>query len=368
MIVICDKCNTKYKLDDTTITQDGVKVRCSKCGNTFIVKKPSPEDIQKIGQSQQSPQGVQPELNIHSDLDKVINETISNITANEPRTADAGTEFDWSALNENKESQPAPEEPPPPAFEWKPEPQELLETNNVQKTETGGVLKDPVPAESRQAAASLNYNEPKTSSPTVEHVIKESIKRGRPGYVSSTVLPFMKKSVISLLILIVLFAGGYFAYLYRTQLLVTGDNIYMTVAKYIAPNKQINIGVSVGESRGYFLKNIRGQQLFVIEGNVTNTTEHPVSFIKLTANIADNNNNIISSKMFFAGNILTDDELRTYTSDQINAALNNEMGQSLKNFNIPPKASIPFMVVFFDVPDNLSSFTVIPQSTHLGVR
>ena len=368
MIVICDKCNTKYKLDDTTITEDGVKVRCAKCGNTFIVKKPKPEDIQKIEQPQQSPDNPEPQVNLHSDLDKVINETINDITANQPRTADAGMEFDWSALNETKQEQPAAEEPPPPAFEWNPEQEETLEINKVQTKETGGMPKEPDRPASPQPGAAPDRNEPKISSPTAEHVIKESIKQGRTGYVSSTVVPLVKKSLIALFLLVILCAGGYFAYLYRAQLLAAGNNLYATVEKYLAPNKQLNLGVSISESRGYFLKNVRGQQLFVIEGNVMNTTEHPVSFIKLTANIADNNNALIASKIFFAGNILTDDQLRTFTSDQINSALNNEMGQSLKNFNIPPKAAIPFMVVFFDVPDNLSSFTVLPKSTHLGVQ
>ncbi len=369
MIVICDKCNTKYKLDDANITEEGIKVRCSKCGNTFIVKKPKPEDIQKIGQPQQSTWATQQELSINNDLDKVINETIHDINSNQPKPADAGIEFDWSALNENKEDKLQTEEPPPPPpFEWKPDQQEITEKNIEQQTKTLETSKEPVHADNQQVNSTFNYNEPTISSPTVENVIKESIKQARSGYALGTVTAFIKKSVILVVVVAALAIGGYFAYIYKTQLSVIGNNVYAAILKYIAPNKQINIGVSVSESRGYFFKNIRNQQLFVIDGNVTNITEHPVSFIKLGADIFDNNNNIISSKTFFAGNILTDEELRTYTSDQINSILNNEMGQSLKNFNIPPKTSIPFMVVFFDVPDNLSSFTVIPRSTHLGVQ
>ena len=368
MIVICDKCSTKYKLDDTTITEDGVKVRCAKCGNTFIVKKPKAEDIQKIGQPQQAVESPEQQLNLHSDLDKVIDETINDITANQPRTADAGMEFDWSALNDNKQEQPAAEEPPPPAFEWNPDQGDTLEINKVQTKQAGEMPKEPDRPANPQPGAAPDRNESKISSLTAEHVIKESIKQGRTGYVSGTVVPLVKKALIALVFLVVLCAGGYFAFQYRAQLLAAGNNLYTNVEKYIAPNKQPNLGVSISDSRGYFLKNIRGQQLFVIEGNVMNTTEHPVSFIKLTAHIADNNNVLIASKLFFAGNILTDDQLRTFTSDQINSALNNEMGQSLKNFNIPPKNSIPFMVVFFDVPDNLSSFDVIPKSAHLGVQ
>lgn len=39
MIVQCDKCQAKFRLDDSRVTEKGVKVRCSKCKNIFIVKK-----------------------------------------------------------------------------------------------------------------------------------------------------------------------------------------------------------------------------------------------------------------------------------------------------------------------------------------
>ena len=39
MIVQCAKCSTKFKIADDKVTATGVKVRCSKCKNVFVVKK-----------------------------------------------------------------------------------------------------------------------------------------------------------------------------------------------------------------------------------------------------------------------------------------------------------------------------------------
>jgi predicted Zn finger-like uncharacterized protein len=39
MIVECEKCGGKFKLDDSKITEKGIKVRCSKCKHVFTVKK-----------------------------------------------------------------------------------------------------------------------------------------------------------------------------------------------------------------------------------------------------------------------------------------------------------------------------------------
>jgi predicted Zn finger-like uncharacterized protein len=44
MIVQCDQCNTRFKLDDAKVKDEGVKVRCSKCKHIFIVKKEAPQE------------------------------------------------------------------------------------------------------------------------------------------------------------------------------------------------------------------------------------------------------------------------------------------------------------------------------------
>ncbi|MCL5277036.1 MAG: zinc-ribbon domain-containing protein [Deltaproteobacteria bacterium] len=371
MIVICDKCNTKYKLDDSAITEDGAKVRCSKCGNTFIVKRPRAEDIQKITQSAVHDTQV-PQADIHSDLDKAINETLSDLTGQRPGAQEAaGTspnEFDWSGLSDEKKE---PVQEGSGDLEWRQDNSDVQEEEAVSEpievAETAPKEGSALPPDPQPVAATLD-KEPKIYSPTVEHVINESIKQDRFENISDTVTPIIKKVVISFIAIIVIAAAGYSAYTYRSELLALSREIYTNVSTYVAATKPANIGISVSDSKGYFLKNVRGQQLFVIEGDVANTTAHSVSFIKLTANISDSDNNVIASKSFYAANILTDNELRTLTSDQINSKIANEMGQSLKNFNIPPSGKVPFMVVFFDVPDNLTSFTVTPTGVHTDVQ
>jgi predicted Zn finger-like uncharacterized protein len=45
MIIQCDQCKTKFRLDDSRVTDAGVKVRCSRCKSTFVVKKEESEDV-----------------------------------------------------------------------------------------------------------------------------------------------------------------------------------------------------------------------------------------------------------------------------------------------------------------------------------
>jgi predicted Zn finger-like uncharacterized protein len=44
MIIKCEKCRTRFRLDDSKVTDKGVKVRCTKCKNVFTVQKEVSED------------------------------------------------------------------------------------------------------------------------------------------------------------------------------------------------------------------------------------------------------------------------------------------------------------------------------------
>lgn len=44
MIIQCEKCRTRFKLDDSRITDSGVRVRCSRCSHTFVVMRETPEE------------------------------------------------------------------------------------------------------------------------------------------------------------------------------------------------------------------------------------------------------------------------------------------------------------------------------------
>ena len=41
MIVDCESCHTRFKLDEARIPATGAKVRCSRCKTAFIVKRPN---------------------------------------------------------------------------------------------------------------------------------------------------------------------------------------------------------------------------------------------------------------------------------------------------------------------------------------
>ena len=43
MIIRCDNCSAKFRLDDNKVTESGVKVRCKRCQHIFVVRKERPQ-------------------------------------------------------------------------------------------------------------------------------------------------------------------------------------------------------------------------------------------------------------------------------------------------------------------------------------
>jgi predicted Zn finger-like uncharacterized protein len=48
MIVTCDKCSLKYKVDPEKITGDQARLTCKGCGNVIIVKKPAADEYTTV--------------------------------------------------------------------------------------------------------------------------------------------------------------------------------------------------------------------------------------------------------------------------------------------------------------------------------
>jgi predicted Zn finger-like uncharacterized protein len=46
MIVICEECGTKYRIDPNKITGNGIRVRCKSCGHVMSISKPDSDDAE----------------------------------------------------------------------------------------------------------------------------------------------------------------------------------------------------------------------------------------------------------------------------------------------------------------------------------
>jgi len=109
---------------------------------------------------------------------------------------------------------------------------------------------------------------------------------------------------------------------------------------------------------GSFVDSEKGVRLFVIRGRVGSKYPKPRSYILLKANLLDYKERVAKSEQSYAGNTFSKEELKTLSLEEIKKAMNNRDGMARKNVNLSPRVNIPFMIVFDNLPDNLSEFTV----------
>ncbi len=110
--------------------------------------------------------------------------------------------------------------------------------------------------------------------------------------------------------------------------------------------------ISLENLRGYYSENLHAKWIFVIEGQAVNQWNETRSFIKVKGTLLDAKGRKVEEKTAFCGNILGEKDLRGMTREAIQKSLSSQFGVSFSNVNIPPRKSVPFMVVFTDFSQN----------------
>ncbi len=121
-----------------------------------------------------------------------------------------------------------------------------------------------------------------------------------------------------------------------------------------APAGQIRLS----DLRSFFVQNAETGQLFVITGQAINDFNEARSAIAIKGVLYNAQGESLMQQTVFAGNPLADDDLRQLPFSVLEERMNNQFGQSLSNLNVVPGRSIPFTIVFKDLPGNLAEFTV----------
>ncbi|MEE8475664.1 MAG: zinc-ribbon domain-containing protein [Myxococcota bacterium] len=50
MIVTCEKCSTRFELDDAKVPKQGIRVRCSQCKHAFLIEPPGADRVQRAAE------------------------------------------------------------------------------------------------------------------------------------------------------------------------------------------------------------------------------------------------------------------------------------------------------------------------------
>lgn len=114
--------------------------------------------------------------------------------------------------------------------------------------------------------------------------------------------------------------------------------------------------ISLENIRQYFVTNDKIGQLFVIEGQAVNNFQEPKSMIKLRASLYDAQGNVVVEKEFLCGNVASLFQLQVSNREELESTLQARLGVLTTNKHVDPGSYTPFMVVFYDPPENVQEF------------
>jgi hypothetical protein len=109
---------------------------------------------------------------------------------------------------------------------------------------------------------------------------------------------------------------------------------------------------------GKFVENNKAGKIFVISGQVRNEYDHPRSNIKITGKLYRRGKALVKSATVYCGNMLSDADLQRMDISAIGKRLQNRFGDNRSNIKVKTGKTIPFVIVFNQLPANLDEYTV----------
>jgi predicted Zn finger-like uncharacterized protein len=337
MIVECENCHTKFRLDDTLLKETGSKVRCSVCSHKFIVFPPKAQ--KETPEEQAAAPREESRKEVDADLDKTIVADV--IEKDEQEPSEEVPEHDQTLVEES----PPSDEIEPVSFE------------DISQIDSGIIREEsPDIGKAMERAAKVQ-----------EEVIAEE-EWGREEKFPMAEEPVLprpaikkkkrSKTVLIVLIFILLLVGGASAVvLYMPELLPESLPFFQRPSKeqvFDMGNKRL----SFSNLEGSFSESKTVGSLFVVTGLVANNYPDKRSFIRIRSNILDSKGKVAKSKIVYAGNRIPRKDLQTLSMEEINKRLMNSGGRDNSNINVAPHTAIPFMIVFANLPEDVSEFTV----------
>lgn len=353
MIVQCEKCNSKFRLDETLLKEGGSKVRCSACRHVFVAYPPGegPSSWLDAEPADTAPSIEEPEETVI--LDSPPDSGAVDVeSSEEPSLSFAGAEAEGEEAIDNEFD-----------FALEEDFQESVgEEEEDQEIEAVSPEDRPVLDESREnrARESLARDDSQWQEEAVERGWEadeeEAIPRsGRRSAFLPVLLGFL-----------VLLGIGAAAVTFFAPGVIPDSLDFLKPAEEKAIKDPGVKRLTFEGVKGSFVRTEQGKRRFVIRGTVVNNYSGPRSFVRIKTEILDGKGQVVRSSLVFAGNAFSGGELRGKSMKALEADMQRRSGKENTNVNLPPGGTIPFMAVFQELPENISEFTVEAVSSEPG--
>ena len=422
MIIQCEKCLSRFRLDDSRVTEKGVKVRCTRCKHVFTVRKEEPE-IDSLQATVSLPSAAPPneewsfadeaaptpatDSTVYGDIPLKSEPTgfippdlplfdTSEVSFDSkeyalPVTEDdqevpsvttaIGSDFDFSDDEMSGSVVQTTSETGPGDFSFdfednsSAEEEAVKDQDSVSKRDTQLTFDAPADApfnpgeidfgeELTPAAAPLASQEglkPYQAVPIAAATVKpedDILTKSFLGEVAAD----EQQELPPLSIPSRRKQSPLFGILISVvALLVISVLGYFGYTSLSAPKETTpqEIGkITVRGVTSAFVKNSAAGELLVVSGEAFNEYSKPRASLQVMVTVLDAAGQSVATKNAYGGNPLTKEQLETLPLDKIEAAMANPFGDSLANMGVAPGKSIPFVVVVAHIPAGAKDFSV----------
>jgi len=333
MIIQCIKCSTRFRFDESLMEGDGVWVRCSCCREVFFQENPvkaEPEE-KAVAVVDRSATLEEPDTGGSPDFDKTLDlsgnkEEIDAILAKIEETKKTLKEHHQPEIFIDIEKGISREE--------------AIEPDVIEEMHKPAVMED-------KEFETVDLEE---TSPS-----EKPVKRG-----------FWKPwRIIVLIVFINLLFGGLYVWLspgMSNQVISVLSSTFPMLGDFLGTEKKpvefhLN-SIQLQNVRQRFVDNITAGQLRIVEGIAFNSSPYPVTRIQVKGELYDSNGVIITERLAYGGNLLTDDELATWSEEAMQKELDLPMGSDSHNIRVEPKGQISFMIIFPHEPPGVATAKV----------
>lgn len=353
MVIQCKQCETTYNFDESALQAEAVEVRCVRCKNVFTIDATSSMEREEI----QAP--------VETSSTAFVEPTIPK---------------------EDLQPQPAPEPEPLPEWDTDSDAFSFSPSNDFSFTDDPDLTPEsvePIAVEDKQESADFTFEslneEPQEVVASAPTLAPEPIAKPAPVQeIEETAAPINdvkddrpqqdkkgKTSKLTLLILLIILMivgayGYFFVTLGTTDVMRMIESIQQQLTSD-APRVQGEVRVNTTQS--YYINNDAAGQLFVIQGVATNHFSAARSEICVKGTLYQKKGAPLIHQTAYCGNIIAAEELKNAPMESLVNQMTNPFGAALSNVNIAPGQSLPFMIVFSDLPDELNEFSVEPESS-----
>lgn len=451
MLVTCENCDAKFKLDESLIKDTGSKVRCSKCRHVFTVYKPSAGgedlvsdqdldgdlseqsaesqeasldfDLFDTGGEEESQElsledfGLEDEVELDeksgisedavfedeitaADLgfddeasDEVFEEekddkpeeedvaeevsmeglSLEETGADDDQTEAPGTEEEISFEDLSLEDAEPEQEALDGAREKSDQDLSFDEFNLEEEGPEGALSAQETPGETFDEAAQLSVPDDVPVASVEDGEESEEETQEEPPPVVPEVSTPKRKGVSTPLLVVLIVAlaagGGYLGY----TLLKGGDIRIPFLESLIGANGPEmadpgNVRITLLEDaiKGEFVDNRTAGRVFMIKGKIKNDYPEMRSFIQVKGVLYNKNGKVARNETAYCGNVLSATELQTLGIEAVKRRLGNRFGDNKSNFRVSRGKVLPFMLVFFDIPQDLGEFSVEVVGSRTG--